>query len=118
MRFGISGYLYRNAVLYYDKERYHSHDGLMFPMAPSVKIDPKYKKKDNCTVVVWKDQARCYPHPAFEGRIEDGDLIVTKDKNGFVKVTDKAGKQVPSMHAYWFAWCAFYPTGQTWSPPS
>ncbi len=175
MNFGISGYLYRSAVLYYDKEtetfweqmtgkavigpqtgrqlkwipttvttwdkwrkkhpettvlapqfsleryrnthgtyekQYRSVDRLFFPVGPHP-IDRQYKNKDTCTIVVHKGGARCYPHKAFDGTIEDGDLRITK-KEGTVRVTDKAGKEVPSMHAYWFAWCVYYPKGTVW----
>ena len=63
------------------------------------------------TIVVRGGKARCYPHGELEeGVTEDGDVKVIK-KGVSVRVTDKEGKEIPSMSGYWFAWRAFYADG-------
>ena len=48
-----------------------------------------------------------------EGENEDGGWKAVKE-GASVRVLDGDGKQVPSMTAYWFAWCAFYPGGSVY----
>jgi len=97
--------------------RYREVDRIIFPTGPHP-IDKRYPPKSSCTIVLRKGKARCYPHAALkEGRNRDGELTIVKQGEN-VRVLDAEGKAVASMFAYWFAWCAFYPKGTVYSPPS
>ncbi len=63
------------------------------------------------------EELRQYPDP---GPIQDtlgGEIIFIfydpRSQSAFV--TDNAGKDIPSVQAYWFAWAAFYPNTKLWS---
>jgi hypothetical protein len=81
-----------------------------------IPVGNEYKNKDSVTIVVRDGKARCYPHRALkEGANEDGDLRVVKE-GATVRVRDRDGREVPSLFAYWFAWCAYYPKGTVYAP--
>lgn len=170
LTFGISGYLYRSAVLYYDAETesfwlsttgeavagplvgrtldwiptevttwrdwqgrypattvlappgplarydldpygaYRRTDAVSFPLG-GARVDPRYRHKDLVTIVRAGADARAYPHRALrEGVTADGALRVVR-RGDHIRVEDASGALVPSMQAYWFAWCVFYPDG-------
>ena len=172
LTFGISGYLYRSAVLYYDDEtetfweqmsghavigpwtgkrlkwlplevmtwdqwkRKHPNTTVLKPVfsaeryaatnrryakyrergrhwAPlnGVRVDPSYKEMERVVIVDRGKGARCYPFKELtEGVTEDGGLKFTR-KGDSVAVANADGKFVPHMTGFWFAWCAYYPTG-------
>jgi len=95
---------YTATARYYDV--YRDAGRPMFPM--DVEIDPKYGNMELLTIVRIGGKARGYPHAELkEGITRDGDLTV--EKRGIsVVVKDAAGKPLPAMSGYWFAWCAFY----------
>lgn len=96
---------------YYDM--YRRGDRIWFPTGPNP-IDWKYANKERVAVVLRDGKPRCYPHPALKDgeTLDDGWKIVKEGAS--VRVLDGDGKQVPSMTAYWFAWCAFYPKGSVY----
>lgn len=97
--------------------RYRQSQKRMFPDAPTP-LPETYRPKDDVTIVVADGKAKCYPHKALpEGETKDaGRRIVKKGKN--VTVYDAEGREIPSMTAYWFAFCAFYPDGEVYEPPA
>jgi hypothetical protein len=176
LTFGISGYLYRSAVLYHDSEtetfwsqmtgravvgpltgeglawiptetttwkrwrdahplttvlspplpmreyerdlyrHYRKASTPNFPTGPG-RIDPSFGQRDLVTLVVVEGRARCWPHRLLEeGMLRDGDFRVER-RGASVRVLDAEGKPLPSMTAFWFAWCVFYPDGTVWRPP-
>jgi hypothetical protein len=106
----LGGYLETNR--YYDL--YRRGDRIWFPTGPNG-IGRKYPNKASVTIVLRDGKPRCYPHPALaEGESGDDGWKVVK-QGASVRVVDAAGRQVPSMTAYWFAWCAFYPGGSVYA---
>lgn len=96
-------------------EKYRRDDRVWFPTGPR-EIDRRRANKEPVTIVLRDGKARCYPHKALrEGDNADGGWKVVK-KGASVRVLDADGKAVPSMTAYWFAWCAFYPDGTVYGP--
>ena len=107
----LGGYL--ETTRYY--ESYRRGDRIWFPTGPNP-IDKRYANKESVTVVRRDGKPRCYPHPALkEGVNEDDGWKVVKE-GASVRVLDAEGRQVPSMTAYWFAWCVFYPGGNVVEP--
>lgn len=109
----LASYLETNR--YY--ELYRRGDRIWFPTGPNP-IDRRYPNKERVTVVLRDGKARCYPLPALrEGENADDGWKVERAGDS-VRVLDAEGKQVPSMTAYWFAWCAFYPGGTVYAAPA
>ncbi len=96
---------------------YHRSERTYFPIgnAKEHPLFDKYPKKSLVTIVKRQGKALCYPHKAFDGTIRDRGLTITRTGMR-VKVTDGEGKNVPSMQAYWFGWCAFYADGIVYDP--
>lgn len=99
---------YAETNRYYDL--YRRGDRIWFPTGPNP-IGKRHANKTAVTIVCREGKPRCYPHPALkEGENADDGWKVVREGD-FVRVLDADGKRVPSMTAYWFAWCAFYPEG-------
>lgn len=97
-------------------ELYRSADRIWFPTGPHP-IGRKYANKERVTIVLRDGKPRCYPLPALrEGENADDGWKVVRE-GASVRVLDRDGKQVPSMTAYWFAWCAFHPDGTVFATP-
>jgi hypothetical protein len=90
--------------------RYRLTDRTHF-LDDTIRVSKRFKNKDTVTIVVRNGRARCYPHAILqEGVNSDGDLEVIKEGHT-VRVVDQEGREVPALFGYWFAWCAFYPSG-------
>jgi len=93
---------------------YRRGDRIWFPTGPNP-IDKAYANKASVTIVRRDGKPRCYPHAALrDGENADDGWKVVKE-GASVRVFDADGKQVPSMTAYWFAWCVFYPGGSVYA---
>ena len=98
-----------------DYDLYRRGDRIVFPTGPNP-IAKTYRNKESVTVVRRDGKPRCYPLPLLrEGENADGAWRVVRT-GASVRVLDADGKQVPSMTAYWFAWCVFYPDGTVFEP--
>lgn len=97
--------------------KYRQTDRMMFPEG-AAPIDARFRRKDNVTIAYVDGKPRCYPHPLLEeGETRDGDLVIVKEGIS-VRVLDAEGAPVPSMLAYWYAWCALYEGGTVYAPPA
>jgi hypothetical protein len=110
----------RPAAGYLDTNRhydlYRRGDRIWFETGPN-RIDRKYANKERVIIVFRDGKPRCYPMPALrEGENADEGWRIVRTGNS-ARVLDAEGAQVPSMTAYWFAWCAFYPRGTVYAPP-
>ena len=97
---------------------YFASPDLMFPV-------PKHRKdlrqKSWVLGVIVNGIAKAYPvrklskMKKIEDKIGGKDIIIQYDsKNHFPQIKDSAGKSIPSVLSYWFAWQAFYPKTELW----
>ncbi len=107
----------------YKNEAYASYfasDETMFPVAQKRN---ELAKKDWVLGVIIKGQAKAYPVTIFtddkniKDRIAGEQITISYNvEQHFPKITNSKGEQVPSVLVFWFAWQAFYPQTQVWSP--
>ena len=99
-------------------EDYHERGQPMRKFLPaSARIRGTFLEFDHCTIVQEGKSVRCYPHPSLkEGETTDGEWTITRRGNRVV-VRDRGGRVVPSLQAFWFAFCAYFPDGEIWTPP-
>ncbi len=99
---------------------YHRSETLLFPVA---RRDGRLPPKEKVLVVKVGDTYRAYPFRALEAArspIKDAvggvDVVITFDEGHLVSARRRDGRSVDSFVAYWFAWYAFRPDTQVWSP--
>ena len=99
---------------------YFSSDETMFPVPHRRK---ELENKEWVIGLIINGQPKAYPIKKFSNNksIKDelGGEEITISYNAerhYPKITNQQGVQVPSVLVFWFAWQAFYPKTQIWSP--
>ncbi|MCB1906630.1 MAG: DUF3179 domain-containing protein [Rhodocyclaceae bacterium] len=95
--------------------RYRLQPGTMFPVAGS---DRRYPAKTWVIGLRLGGEARAYPFPQLE-RVDGGRIdevvggrpvtVVFDREHRSARAFDAAGRPLPGITAYWFAWIAFHP---------
>jgi hypothetical protein len=97
---------------------YAKREETIFPV-PKHRAD--FGNKEWVVGVIINGQPKAYPVTRLQQKVTDkvgGQIIhLTHDRaNGEVRVTDEKGNALPSVGAFWFAWQAFYPKTEVYSP--
>ncbi len=109
----------------YSRDPYHGYDQSRDLMFDVTHFDPTYHPKD---WVVGVEVEGTYKAYAF-AELDRSPELLTDRVNGrtlrirfnpkarSARITDQAGKAVPSVTAFWFAWYAFHPDTEIFTAP-
>ncbi len=100
---------------------YAISDQLMFPVG---KLDDRYSPKSWVLGVQYKGKTKAYAFSElknaprrFTDRLGSEEIkIVYEAEYRTTQVFDSSGKEIPSVVSYWFAWSAFHPETEIFSP--
>jgi len=101
----------------YDRDPYAGYDneeGLYFPVA---RRDPRYHPKERVLGLELDGRFKAYPFAELsrtdglvEDRIGEHEILIRFDSaNRSARALDSAGKPLPTVTTFWFAWYAFHP---------
>ena len=93
---------------------YAETDRLMFPVG---RIDPRYRPKSWVLGVTYRGETKAYPFSELDkgprplrDRLGGEEVTILYDPaDRTARIVNAAGKDIPSVAAYWFAWSAFHP---------
>jgi len=105
----------------YEAKAYASYFSSEKTMFPVPRLRQELPNKTNVIGVLLNGQAKAYPLSTLpiDDTVKDIvggiSILVRHDPNtALVRVTDTAGKDIPSVVVFWFAWQAFYPDTALW----
>jgi hypothetical protein len=110
----------------YEKDAYPGYaesDRILFPVKQR---SDRFPPKTIVAGIVLGKAAKAYPlselekaaSPAFEDAIGEKRVKVSFDRAAkSVQIEDAAGKPLPVLRAFWFAWYAFHPESEVFVAP-